>query len=64
VQYIFGGGYLRPPLASAKAATEEARERYRGVVLAAFQQVEDNLSLLPHLGTALGDQWDAANAAQ
>ena len=64
VQYVFDGGFRRAQLASAKAATEEAGERYRGVVLAAFQQVEDNLSLLSDLGTALGDQRDAANAAQ
>jgi NodT family efflux transporter outer membrane factor (OMF) lipoprotein len=64
VQYVFDGGYRRAQLDSAKAATEEAGERYRGVVLSAFQQVEDNLALLSYLGTALGEQRDAANAAQ
>lgn len=64
VQYIFDGGYRRATLASAKAATEEAGDRYRSVVLAAFQQVEDNLSLLSYFATALSEQTDAANAAQ
>ncbi|MGF6612696.1 NodT family efflux transporter outer membrane factor (OMF) lipoprotein [Paraburkholderia sp. WSM4175] len=64
VQYVFDGGYRRAQLDAAKAATEEAGDRYRSVVLSAFQQVEDNLSLLSYLGTALGEQKDAANAAQ
>ncbi|MGF6779331.1 efflux transporter outer membrane subunit [Paraburkholderia sp. GAS334] len=63
VQYIFDGGYRHAQLDAAKAATEEAGERYRSVVLSAFQQVEDNLALLSYLGTALSQQRDAANAA-
>ena len=64
VQYVFDGGYRRAQLDAAKAATAEAGDRYRSVVLSAFQQVEDNLALLAYLGTALGEQRDAANAAQ
>jgi len=64
VQYVFDGGYRRAQLDAARAATEEAGELYRSVVLSAFQQVEDNLALLSYLGTALDDQRDAAGAAQ
>jgi NodT family efflux transporter outer membrane factor (OMF) lipoprotein len=63
-QYIFDGGFRRGQLEAAKAATDEAGARYRGVVLTAFQQVEDNLSLLADLGTALQQQRDAAAAAE
>jgi NodT family efflux transporter outer membrane factor (OMF) lipoprotein len=63
-QYIFDGGFRRGQLEAAKAATSEAGARYRGVVLTAFQQVEDNLSLLADLGTALQQQKDAAAAAE
>lgn len=64
VQYIFDGGKRRADLDAAKAATSEAGARYRSVVLGAFRQVEDNLSLISDLGTALVDQHDAADAAQ
>lgn len=62
--YIFDGGRRAADVASAKASESEAGARYRGVVLTAFQQVEDSLTLLTDLGTALNDQQDAANAAQ
>ncbi|HEY4294839.1 MAG TPA: efflux transporter outer membrane subunit [Paraburkholderia sp.] len=64
VQYVFDGGLRRAKLNSAKAATDEAGALYRGVVLSAFQQIEDNLSLLQDLGTALEQQRDADDAAQ
>ena len=64
VQYVFDGGLRRAKLASARAATDEAGARYRGVVLSAFQQIEDNLSLLQDLGTALDQQRDAVDSAQ
>lgn len=64
VQYVFDGGLRRAQLETAKAATDEAGARYRGVVLSAFQQIEDNLSLLQELGTALEQQRDAGNSAQ
>ena len=62
--YIFDGGRRRAQVDSAKAATEESGERYRGVVLASFKEVEDNLSLMANLGTALDQQREAASAAQ
>ncbi|OOG59487.1 efflux transporter outer membrane subunit [Rhodanobacter sp. C03] len=61
---IFDGGRRKAGVAAAKAATDEAGARYRGVVLNAFAQVEDNLAQLDHNGVALTDQKDAANAAQ
>jgi NodT family efflux transporter outer membrane factor (OMF) lipoprotein len=64
VQYIFDGGFRRATLDAAKAATDEAGELYRGVVLSAFQQVEDNLALLTYLGTALDEQRNAATSAE
>ncbi|PXW28315.1 efflux transporter outer membrane subunit [Paraburkholderia caballeronis] len=63
-QYIFDGGLRRAQLDEAKAAENEAAARYRGVVLSAFQQVEDGLSQISDLGTALADQHAAAAAAQ
>ncbi|MDY1549608.1 efflux transporter outer membrane subunit [Luteibacter sahnii] len=60
----FDGGLRKAQVASAKAATDEAGARYRDVVLNAFAQVEDNLTLLRDLGTALTDQRAAAEAAQ
>lgn len=61
---IFDGGRRKATVEAAKAATEEAGAHYRGVVLTAFQQVEDNLAQLDHYGVARGDQKDAAEAAQ
>jgi NodT family efflux transporter outer membrane factor (OMF) lipoprotein len=64
LETIFDGGRRKAQVAAAKAATEESGAKYRGVVLNAFQQVEDNLAQLDHLGTARVDQKDAADAAQ
>ena len=64
LETIFDGGRRKAQVAAAKAATEESGAKYRSVVLNAFQQVEDNLAQLDHLGTARVDQKDAADAAQ
>lgn len=61
---VFDGGRRKAAVESARAATDEAGARYRDVVLNAFAQVEDNLTLLRDLGTALDDQRAAADAAQ
>ncbi|HTV85000.1 MAG TPA: efflux transporter outer membrane subunit [Dyella sp.] len=61
---VFDGGYRKATIAAAKAKTDEAGANYRSVVLGAFQQVQDNLALLDHLGAASADQKDASDAAQ
>jgi NodT family efflux transporter outer membrane factor (OMF) lipoprotein len=61
---VFDGGLRKATIAAAKSQTDAAGATYRGVVLGAFQQVQDNLALLDHLGTAGTDQKDASDAAQ
>ncbi|RDJ00559.1 RND transporter [Dyella solisilvae] len=60
---VFDGGRRRAQVASAHAAFDEASANYRSAVLTAFQQVEDNQSLLNNYGNALVDQQDATTAA-
>ncbi|APR39396.1 efflux transporter outer membrane subunit [Paraburkholderia sp. SOS3] len=61
--YLFDGGKRRAQVQSAEAATAEAGERYRSVVLASFRQVEDDLTLLAQLGIATTEQQQAVDAA-
>ena len=60
---VFDGGRRRAQVASAHAALDEASAQYRSTVLGAFQQVEDNQSLLNNYGNALVDQQDATTAS-
>jgi NodT family efflux transporter outer membrane factor (OMF) lipoprotein len=60
---IFDGGRRRAQVDAAHAAFDEASAHYRSTVLTAFQQVEDNQSLLSNYGNALVDQDDATKAA-
>jgi NodT family efflux transporter outer membrane factor (OMF) lipoprotein len=60
---IFDGGLRRAREREARAAFDEAAGQYRQTVLNAFQQVEDNLSLLTNLSSEAHDEDAAATAA-
>ncbi|WP_257389317.1 efflux transporter outer membrane subunit, partial [Tahibacter caeni] len=61
---LFDAGKRRAQTAQAEAALDEAGARYRGVVLGAFQQVEDNLALLQHYRTAADAEESAVASAR
>jgi NodT family efflux transporter outer membrane factor (OMF) lipoprotein len=61
---LLDGGRRNAQVAQAKAVLDESGARYRGVVLGAFQQVEDNLALLSHYRTAAEAERAAVAAAQ
>jgi multidrug efflux system outer membrane protein len=61
---IFNGGLLRAKERKARAEFDEAAGQYRATVLNAFQQVEDNLSLLTNLSGEAHDEDTAADAAK
>jgi multidrug efflux system outer membrane protein len=61
---LFDAGLRRAREREAQAAFDEAAGQYRVTVLNAFQQVEDNLALLGHLGNEVHDEDNAAAAAK
>jgi NodT family efflux transporter outer membrane factor (OMF) lipoprotein len=63
-QVIFDGGLHQAQLAQAEAQLAEAGSNYREVVLTAFQQVEDNLSLLDNSQKEWETEAEAVKAAQ
>jgi NodT family efflux transporter outer membrane factor (OMF) lipoprotein len=60
---IFDGGRRRGTLAVARAHWAETTEAYRGKVLQAFQEVEDNLAALHYLQDQLAAEQDAVRQA-
>ena len=61
---LFDGGRRRAEVERVRAVLDENSARYRGVVLTAFQQVEDNLALLGRYRTAAESERSAVAAAQ
>jgi NodT family efflux transporter outer membrane factor (OMF) lipoprotein len=60
---LFDGGLRHSRVQAAQANLDAAAGLYRQVVLNAFQQVEDNLTLLQQLGKEAHEQDDAASSA-
>ena len=63
VATLFDGGMHQAQLNIAKAQKSEATGLYRGAVLQAFQDVEDNLALLNQLADAAASQDKAVQSA-
>lgn len=61
---LFDAGKRRAQVEQARATLDQAGAEYRGIVLAAFQQVEDNLALLQHYRTAAEAEQSALASAQ
>ncbi|MDH0867643.1 efflux transporter outer membrane subunit [Mitsuaria sp. GD03876] len=61
---LLDGGRRKAEEARATAALDESAQRYRGTVLAAFQQVEDQLVLLDRYGEALEAEKKSVDAAE
>jgi len=60
---LFDNGQHEGELAVAKTANASAAAAYRGTVLKAFQEVEDNLALLNRLAEASGERATSVQAA-
>jgi multidrug efflux system outer membrane protein len=61
---IFDGGRRKAGVRFSRAAFEEASANYRGVVLNAFRDVEDQMALANRLAAQAKDQSDAVTAAR
>jgi NodT family efflux transporter outer membrane factor (OMF) lipoprotein len=61
---VFDGGLRRAQVAQARAEFDASAANYRGVVVAAFQQVEDSLASLNHYYDAALEEKAAVDAAQ
>lgn len=61
---LFDAGRRRARVDQARAVLDEAGADYRGVVLGAFQEVEDSLALLYHYGNAAESERAAVTSAQ
>ena len=61
---LFDAGKRKAQVAQAQATLDEAGSVYRGVVLSAFQQVEDGLALADYDRTAATEEHSAMTAAE
>jgi NodT family efflux transporter outer membrane factor (OMF) lipoprotein len=61
---VFDGGLRRAQVAQARAEFDASAANYRGVVVGAFQQVEDSLATLNYYHNASVDEKAAVDAAQ
>jgi NodT family efflux transporter outer membrane factor (OMF) lipoprotein len=61
---VFDGGLRRAQVAQARAQFDVSAANYRGVVVNAFQQVEDSLATLNHYHDAGAEEKAAVDAAQ
>ena len=60
---LFEGGLRRAELQRSWSQYAETRDHYRATVLAAFQEVEDGLSLTQRLATEVAQQREASQEA-
>jgi NodT family efflux transporter outer membrane factor (OMF) lipoprotein len=61
---VFDGGLRRAKVAQARAEFDTSAANYRGIVVGAFQQVEDSLATLNHYHDAAVDEKAAVDSAQ
>jgi NodT family efflux transporter outer membrane factor (OMF) lipoprotein len=61
---VFDGGLRRAQVAQARAEFDASAANYRGIVVGAFQQVEDSLASLNHYHDASVEEKAAVDAAQ